>query len=210
MKTIFATSLLLIGVIFNLSAQEKNDSLIKTEQQTVNMDDIIAALEISGIQIFKFNTGDFDRKLELIIQLEEYSADTLKQKVILYEGKNWFNSYKEKQLIERFVDQLRIITKKGDNNCILSIDLQGTTLDRQFSIEKTYDRQFFLWRPYAETNWALNKKVPLMAYISSWRDKKGYIRHCGVRRLKNNSEDTDQFFSNSPNYFILSYIAKEL
>jgi hypothetical protein len=203
--------LVIFGQINLTIGQEKNDSLLKIELTTINMEDIVDALNLTGVEIFKFNTGEFDKKLEFTLLLEEFVADTLKLERILFTGKNWQTIYDENnQPIEKFINTIRIISHKDESECKLSIDLKGTTLNRQFSVNKTYNRQFFKWIKYSDTNWTLNKKIPLMTYISSWQDEKGYIRFCGLRVLNDGDKDMNRYFSLSPNYFILSYKVNEI
>jgi len=188
-------------------AQQNSYESNELDKQTINQQDILDALKMSGIEIYKFYFGEFSDKYMISFILEEFTKDSLKQQTILYKGGNIFKYYDDAgKLKEDYISQVRVISKEEENDCLLSIDLHGTILNRQFVYVKTYDRQFFRWRRFAETNWTLNNKIPLMAYISSWRDEKGYIRHCGVRQLKENDKSTNEFFSKSPSYFILSYM----
>ncbi|MFC0875055.1 hypothetical protein ACE01N_00590 [Saccharicrinis sp. FJH2] len=105
---------------------------------------------------------------------------------------------------------MRIITKENENNCDLSIYLHRTTLNRNFEFTKTYNRQFYIWKKYSETEWKLNEQIPVLAYISSWKDKRGYIRNCGARELSKGEDATNKILNSSPDYFILSYIVREI
>lgn len=211
MKTLLLNILIAFGLLLNLNAQETIENPTSSDNLSVKSKDIIAALKEAGIQIFKFNTGEFKTKQEFILQLEEFYKDSLISKRVLYSGHNWYTTYDEKQqLIERFIDQIRVITNKKENNCNLSIEINGTSLNREFEFTKTYNRQFFVWRKYTETYWKLNERTPILAFISSWQDKRGFIRCCGPRELKGGDENTNKLFSDSPSYFVLSYIVKEL
>lgn len=211
MKILVAIIGLSLGTLLGVSAQNNTDSTLEVAtEQNITMEDILDALEVSGIQIHKFNTGEFDKKYVLEIVIEEYENDTLKLKEVLFKGKNWYTTFdNKKQPLEKYVDQIRIISKEEEDKCQLSINMNGVILNREFSFIKTYNRQIFRWHDYAKTNWILNKKTPLMAYISSWQDNRGYIRLCGPNQLKNGEQDTELFFSRSPNYFIISYIISE-
>ena len=203
------TSILILSflTISFILAQQNSYESHEINKQSINQQDIIDALKMSGLEIFKFSLGEFSDKYKFSFVLEELTRDSLIQKTVLYEGINIFKYYdNEGKLVEDYISQIRVISKEEENDCLLSIDLPGTKLDRQFAFVKTYNRQFFRWRRFAETNWTLNKKTPLMAYISSWRDETGYIRHCGVRQLKERDKSTNEFFSKSPSYFILSYM----
>ncbi len=93
---------------------------------------------------------DGDHNL-LLNQLEEYTKDSLISQTVLYKGQNWYKTYDDqKQNIDQFIDQIRIITNEKENKCGLAITINGTSLNREFKFSKTYNRQFFIWRKYAE------------------------------------------------------------
>lgn len=208
MKNILILFFVFVGISFRLSAQQKNE----IQSLDIDQTDIIAALKANGIAIFKFETGHFDKKLNLTFILEAFSKDSLIESKLLYKGKNWFTTFDEKNSrIDKFVNPIRIIAKEIDNECVLFFDIEGFEFNRQFSVEKTYQRQFFKWIPYEDTCWRLNKKTPLLAYISSWKEESGYIRHCGVQKFSADKPDeTNHYFSISPSYFVLSYIVEEI
>lgn len=209
MKNLLFAFFIVCGLLTNLKAQEIVVNSNSSDNLLVNQNDLIAALKIAGIQIFKFNTGEFDKKQTFIIQLEEFSNDSLISQRVLYTGRNWHTLYDiDNQGIDEFINLLSIITKENQNSCQLSINIHGTTINREFEFTKTYSRQFFLWKKYSETQWKLNEKTPVLAFVSSWKDNRGFIRLCGVSELKNGDEETKKLFINSPNYFILSYIVK--
>jgi len=82
----------------------------------------------------------------------------------------------------------------------------GIKLKRQ--AERKY--QFYSWRRFSATNWALNTKVPMLVYSSSWYDKKSDVeRSCGAVDLSNNKAATKELMDNSPHYFMISYMISE-
>lgn len=207
MKKTLLFSLLLSLLNLTLFAQNNLSNDRFEEKLAINQKDIIEALKMSGIGIHKFSIGEFDQKYKITFFIDEYKSGSLIQEKVLYKGSNTYKDFDENGVEQTgYLSQIRIITKEDDKKCKLSIYLKGITLNRQFSFKKTYNRQFFRWIPYANTSYKINHKVPIMSYISSWKDKKGYIRHCGIRKLIENSIDTKSFFSKSPNYFIISYL----
>lgn len=208
MKKILLFGLLI--TLFNQTLPAQNELINDQfkDKLTINSQDIIEALKMSGIEIHKFLIGDFDQKYKITFFIDEYKSDSLIQEKVLYKGNNTYKFFDEK-VQTGYISKIRIITKENDKGCKLSIDIEGTTLNRQFSFNKTYNRQFFKWIPYVNTTYQINHKVPIMAYISSWKEKNGYIRHCGIRVLTEDGIDTNKFFNKSPNYFIISYLIEK-
>ncbi|MBZ9618997.1 DUF5041 domain-containing protein [Psychroflexus lacisalsi] len=76
---------------------------------------------------------------------------------------------------------------------------------------KTNSGQFYNWREYENTQWKLNTKVPLLIFASSWLDKEyNFHRFCGVVKLKENDERTQELLDYSPNYIVINYKISEI
>ena len=192
--------------MISLNAQEPIETSVSSDDLLVNQSDVIAALEVLDIDIFKYQMGEFNEKHEVVFQLEEYSNDSLVNTTKLGEVDNWYTEFVDgNEGVVKFVSLLRVIAKKEANECQLSFDYSNSKFNRTFEFETTYNRQFFVWRRYAETRWKLNERIPFLAYVSSWKNKRGYIRCCGPHQLKDGDEKTTKFLSHSPSYFILSY-----
>jgi len=210
MKKLLLLSLFLSSLNLTLLAQNDlpNDQI--EASLTINSNDIIKALKMSGIEIFKYSIGKFDKKYKITFFIDEYKSDSLFQEKVIYRGTNIRKYFDDNKVLQTgYISKMRIITKENGDNCKLSINIEDLILNREFSFKKTYNRQFFKWRPYVNTLYKVNHKVPVMAYISSWKEKNGYIRHCGIRELTEGGVDTEKFFKKSPNYFIISYLIEK-
>src|SRR5690606_16185015 len=101
---------------------------------------------------------------------------------------------------------IKIFSKTDENNSILDIRTYALSSKSEINLAKNDYRQFYTWREYANTKWELNKQIPLLIFASSWLDKKyNFHRFCGVVKLKDDDEKTEELLNSSPNYIIVSY-----
>ena len=82
----------------------------------------------------------------------------------------------------------------------------GISTKKEIELAKTDEKQFFLWRDYQKTTWALDKKIPLTMFASSWFDENiNQHRFCGTVNLETGSKETAELLSFIPNYILISY-----
>ncbi|MBE9510375.1 MAG: DUF5041 domain-containing protein [Bacteroidetes bacterium] len=170
--------------------------------------DLIQALEVAGIRIYKFNIGEFDKKYNFYLMVDEYIDGEIVKTDTLIDDNNQYHYYETgtKEYFLDFIDQIKIFTKDEENKSSLHIRTYKISTKKEIVYKKTDENQFYNWRSYSITSWKLDKKIPLMVYASSWKDKKyGFHRFCGVVNLSQNDERTEKLLSSSPHYFVIYY-----
>jgi hypothetical protein len=175
--------------------------------------DMIQAFEALGIHVYKFDIGIFDTTYRFITTIDEFINGKMIKTDTLLNTLNTYSFY-EKGVTEYYwdyIDQIKVITKqeilKKDTNTF-SIHLQtyGEGVKKTFKYAKRDSQQFYSWVGYLDTQWKINKKIPLLIFASSWYDKKYDIqRFCGARNLKGNDPQTIELLSSSPRYYLVSY-----
>jgi hypothetical protein len=192
-----------------VSQHEKEDPLNLYNSENINSIDILEALDFMSVQIHKFKLGEFDKKRNLILLLEEFEKGDLKTTDTLAVISNeFYESHNQDGTPNMgFIDQIKIFTKTDNEKSEIMIKTyQGQIIRELFGLNKNDEDQFFLWRVYKETNWEVNKKIPLMVFASSWFDERiNNHRFCGIAKLTDNTEDTNELLNNSPNYIMISY-----
>lgn len=191
----------------------KDDPLNQYNIDNITNFDIVKALEILDVRIFKFHFGQFDKVYNLVFTIEEsvdgkiVKIDTIYKKTNLYTyiARGYIEYYRD------YLDQILIFTKAEENSSTMFIRLNSTSLQKHIKYVKTDPYQFFTWRRFEDIPWRLEKKIPLLVFASSWKDKKieGLQLFCGVEILSENDPDTVELLSKSPHYFLLSYYVVE-
>ena len=188
---------------------KKDDPLNLYNSEKINSVDLLEALDFLGIQIHKFELGKFDKKQSLILLLEKFENGVLKNTDTLsWTDNEFYESINENGTPNMgFIDQIKLLTKTSDEKSeLIAKTYKGTVAKKLVELKKTDKNQFFLWRNYKETHWKANKKTPLMVFASSWYDERiNNHRFCGVAKLTENTEDTNELLNNSPNYLMVSY-----
>jgi len=215
MKKLLTIFLILIS--FNIQSQSNNieDQQSQLEKEdpdnlyneaNISKLDLIEALELASIRIHKFNIGDFDKEYNLQIFAEEYFEGKLIKTDTLLDYTNDYDFEVDEEFYQGFIDQIKIFSKTDENNSILDIRTYALSSKSEINLAKNDYRQFYTWREYANTKWELNKQIPLLIFASSWLDKKyNFHRFCGVVKLKDDDEKTEELLNSSPNYIIVSY-----
>lgn len=218
MKLILSVALLSLLFFNPILAQEiKPDGRMQIQKADANNAyhsdeitqlDLLQALEFAGIQIKKFNLGRFDTVYQFFLFAEEYRKGKLIDIDTLMSGSNKYHYYQrgEEAYYNDFIDQIKFVTKDDDNKSELKIITYKMSGKRKIELEKFDEQQFFVWRSYQDTQWRLNKKIPLMIFASSWKDKVyDFHRFCGRVILTENDEDTQELLRESPTYIQISY-----
>ena len=215
MKELLTVLLILISIntqsqankIENQSSQlEKEDPDNLYNEANISKLDLIEALELASIRIHKFNIGEFDQEYNLQIFAEEYVNGKMIKTDTLLDYTNDYDFEVDGKFHQGFIDQIKIFSKTETNNSILDIRTYALSSKSEINLAKNDHRQFYTWREYANTKWELNRKIPLLIFASSWLDKKyNFHRFCGVVKLRNDDEKTEELLNSSPNYIIISY-----
>ena len=191
--------------------EQKEDSYNKYQSEQITKTDLLKALEMIGVGIFKFPLDSFDKPYKMSINLDEYvNSEKINSKHI-YSFKNTYSYYenvagKAKPYLD-YIDQLVFFSKESDILCALKIETYGGGIGG-IKLKKNNERrnQYYNWRSYSNINWELNKNTPLLIYASSWFDKKNnFERFCGVVDLSKDENGTKELLENSPHYYIISY-----
>ena len=220
MKNLLLLSFLLISIsaysqskkpVDNRPKIEKEDSNDMYNQSKMTTLDLLEALELASVRIHKFDIGSFEKEYNLQLFADEYVNGKLIKTDTLVNYKNDYGFWIDGEYNQGFIDQIKIFTKTNKNQSTLSIKTYALTTTKDINLGKTDYRQFYNWREYKETKWKLNEKIPLLIFASSWLDKKyNFHRFCGVVKLKENDERTQELLDYSPNYIVINYKISEI
>jgi hypothetical protein len=196
-------------VIPETNQTKREDPLNLFNSEKMNSIDLLEALDFIGVQIHKADLGEFDKRRNLLVLIEEFENGVLKTTDTIASIDNEYyetNDENERPTIG-LIDQLKIFTKTNNEKSELNIKTYNGLITKEVvELKKVDDDQFFLWIKYKESTWKANKKVPLMVFASSWFDENiNNYRFCGIAKLTENTEATDELLENSPNYLMLSY-----
>ncbi len=72
------------------STLEKHDSYNRFQTNQINQLDILKALEIAGINMYKISLKEFDRKYQLTVTIDEYTAGEKTNSKTLFSGDNTY------------------------------------------------------------------------------------------------------------------------
>lgn len=186
----------------------KEDAHNLYQSTSITQLDLLQALDFAGIQVKKFNLGKFDKRYRLHIFAETYEEGKVVDIDTLVAGDNRYHHYQvgTEDYFFDYLDQFKFLTKDDDNKSEIRLHTYKMSMTTKIELKKWDDKQFYNWRSFDESHWKLNKKVPLMVFASSWKDKKfNFQRFCGVVKLTEGHEDTLELLEESPTYVLFSY-----
>ena len=219
------TTIVVLSIIFLCFANSFGQEIHKNErEQLIKEDrynqykanqisdlDIALAFEILGLRINKFYFGEFDKKYNFYLLVNEYVDNKIVKTDTLLKTNNLYHYYKEGNLLYDYIDQIKIFTKEEEGKLELYLQTYKMRTQKEINYQKNDKDQFYNLRNYTDTKWVLDQKVPMLVYASSWEDKQhGLHRFCGVVNLSVNDKDTEELFSRSPHYFVISYKVTEI
>jgi len=190
----------------------KDDALKMYNAHSINNVDLLKALSLLGVQVFKFDIGEFQQEYKISITMDEYlNGEKINSKEIIKGNNIYYYStdsiYTENsEIFYDYINQLSFYVNEKDS--IVNITFSDYSTDTRLSLHKKKERepQFYSWRYYRDSQWKLNENVPLLVYASSWLDNKSNIeRFCGVATLSVDDEDTTELLRNSPHYFCFNF-----
>ena len=201
------------------SQQQKEDTYNSYQGDLITKTDLLKALELTGVRIFKFPLSPFDKEYKLTVTLTEYVNGKISSaKNIYYLEKNTYTHFEDSGLKDSlpvlyaaYIDQLVFYTKGGnDSTLMLKLETYAGSDIMPIKTKKLRKHQFYNWRYYSKTNWIPNKEIPLLVCASSWYDAKNEVeRFCGAVDLSSDVKETETLLKSSPHYYVVSYKVSE-
>ena len=189
---------------------EKENPMKTYNPEETTMLDLLEAIETQGIRINKFELGKFDKNYNILLLSDKYDHGKLIKTDTLSLFESSYHYYESDKLYHDFLSNIKIITNDNDTKSDLYIKTYSFSSNAAVELKRANENSFFNWRSYYKTNWELNKKIPLMVFASSWKDKKyGFDRFCGVTHLTDNGEATNELLDLSPSYVMIYYRVTE-
>ena len=201
-------------------------SNINSQTRDITNDELIKALELLGVEIHKYDIGEFDKKYNILLCFDEYKngqlfkSDTLNFKfrneniysdsikyendVIHYSDTNKCNN-QITYYYKKFIKELTVYSKIDKENLLINISLQGAEVQKNIGLKESQNNHFYKVFDYLDTKWRINEKVPLLICASTWIDENGTKRICGPDKM-HESDRTDELLDNSLHYVIFSYL----
>jgi Domain of unknown function (DUF5041) len=222
MKTLSVIVMLSICLQATINAQtykkdtrsqiQKEDSYNKWQSEEMTTQDLLHALSIAGIRIHKFDLGEFDKKYDFYVIVDEFVEGKIVKTDTILNETNEYTSPKlgEKGYYTHYIDQLKLISRDDETKSqvkFFTYFVETRTYD--LVCKKNKKNQFYAWRDFGDTSWKLNQKIPVAVFASSWEDKKYNVqRFCGVVKLEDGEKQTEELLTSSPHYYRISYAIK--
>lgn len=199
---------------------QKEDSQNSYQVESKSSVDLLKALEMAGINIFKIPLPPFEKKLKFAISIDEYAQGekvNTKQIQPTYNGDNTYFHFiqTDATTLARYydyIDEITVFAKEEDSISTLKIQINNTGLGGLKLIKKKdMLRQFYEWRYYSQGTLKLDEDIPMLVFASSWYDKKWNVqRFCGAPfDLSTDTVESAALFKNSPHYYVISYKLSE-
>jgi hypothetical protein len=187
----------------------KEDYMNTYQASQISKIDLLSALDAMGVRLFSFPMSPgFTKTYKLEVRLTEYvNGKPVSIKSISPDENNLYYYYIKKKQYADYINKIKFIARDVDTACLLTVNVMGNTIGG-IKLKKHLGRpnQYYLWRSYKSTHWKRGVEIPLLAYSSSWYDKKDDVeRSCGPDDLSNDKVATTKLLNNSPHYFIVSY-----
>src|SRR5690606_14963753 len=126
----------------------------------INTIDVLKALDLADIRIFKYNIGKFDRKYKLHLFIDEYQEREIIKSDSFYTS-NVYDYFLEgrDEIYSDYIDHINIYTNLKDSKLILlSIETNIFSYKKPIEYKTINDQQFYNLRSYSETLWKINQK----------------------------------------------------
>lgn len=199
--------------------KQKEDPYNSYQADLVSKTDLLKALELAGVQVFKFPLAPFAKEYRLSVRIDEYVGGKKASSRDLYGmGKNTYTHFEDTGLIhprpvlfKDFIDQLTLFSKNGnDSSVIVTLVTYAGSDGIRLQKKQTRKLQFYNWRRYSKTDWVLDQDIPLLVWASSWYDPKNKVeRFCGAVDLSRDDQETKTLLNASPHYYVISYRVSE-
>ena len=113
-------------------------------EQTSELD-IIQALEVAGIRIYKFDLGNFDKKYNFILLVDEYVESNIINSDTLSYSSNEYHYFEKgkKDYFLDYIDQIKIFTKVEDGKIEFHIKTYKISFKKEITYQKRDEDQFY-------------------------------------------------------------------
>ncbi|NLI41135.1 MAG: hypothetical protein GX421_08155 [Caldisericales bacterium] len=201
-------TILLINSLFNKVVGQSNGYLNDPSTNPLSQEDLQAILEVLHINIFKFNIGlPIEQKCSAVLYRQEYEKRNLINETIIWGTSNPFRTLENGVEVEKALDQIRIISKKDNDNFVLFIrmgdfELANYTIKYDSIYSNPHDCKPFK----LPTKYNIGDKFPLLLIGSYWdsTSKDGKMktqRFCWELKDLNN-DFSDRAFDVMPHYIV--------
>lgn len=191
---------------------EKEDTYNSYQANDITKTDMLKALELAGVRVFKFQLSPFNKQYKLTVSIDEYvNGQKTSTKDLYAIGKNTYTHFEDTTLFFDYIDELTFYTKTyNDSSVFLQLETYAGTDGIKLTTSKTRKYQFYNWRRFSKTSWQLNKTIPLLVCASSWYAAENNVeRFCGVVDLSRDEKETNELLQKSPHYYMISYKVSE-
>jgi len=187
----------------NRKAIEKEDPYNFYDVENISQTDILKAIELLGMRIYKFDVPGNTESHNITILAREFknghevNTDTIANFSNDYHY--WVTGIPDPYI--DYINGITIFTDTHENQSELQLDLTSFTTKHEIALDKTSEDQFFLWRKYTKSHTQTNKEIPLMIFASSWMfPGENFHRFCGVAELTEGDPMTKELLEYSKHY----------
>lgn len=189
----------------------KEDSQNLYNLDNISTFDLLCALEMQDIRLFKVKLPKTDRERYLGIVVDKYATSKLIESDTTWLGKNTYHYWERGDTVvyKDYLEEITLFTKQNERDS--SVMVKFRTYSMTYGIPIKYEPKskdtFYNVRLFKPADLKYGEKSPMIAIASSWYDEKcGYDRFCGASILSMGEAETKELLNMSPNYYIISYI----
>ena len=153
---------------------EKEDPMKIYNLDETSILDLLEMIEVQGVRMNKFEFGNFDKDYKILLLSDKYDSGNLIKTDTLGQFESTYRYYEEEKPYYDYMDKIKIITKDDDTKSELFIKTYAFSSKAQIELKRTNKNSFFNWRNYKNTDWKLNKKIPLILSIKNPNEQEVY------------------------------------
>lgn len=207
------------------SVDEKQNKYSMDRQGGLSNTQLLMALELSGVHVFHFPMKPFDKEYKMHIYVREYvngervdrgGLDGSLCHSQIHDEQGQYNTYiykvydslKGTVQYKDFVESITCYTKEAvfpDSMTLLRIETYNHTIVLLLRHQQLHEHQYYEWRRYSQTDWELNKEIPLLVYAISWYDAGLQMFRMLRREDLSYSEHNQQELATWEHYYTISY-----
>ena len=208
-------AIMLINGLFNKVVGQSKDDLKDPGINQISQEDLQAILDVLHINIFKFNIGlPIEQKCSAVLYRQEYEKRNMIKETTIWGTSNPFRTIENGVEVEKALDQIRIISKKDNDNFILFIRMGDFGLnDYKIKYDSIYTNPHDCKPFKLPTKYKIGDKIPLLLIGSYWdsTSKDGKMktqRFCWELNDLNN-DFSDKAFDVMPHYLVFGIKLEE-